>query len=92
MMLDGKTTSDPVQFPPMPAAPTVSAPLDPTLLDAVERALADFLAAHPDFVLQPAGAFLPAAARDLVTPAGALRSWPHRHDLDAFFAVRLRRS
>jgi geranylgeranyl pyrophosphate synthase len=46
MMLDGKTTSDPVQFPPMPAAPTVSAPLDPTLLDAVERALADFLAAQ----------------------------------------------
>jgi 16S rRNA (cytosine967-C5)-methyltransferase len=54
--------------------------------------VADFLAAHPAFVLEPAGAFLPAAARHLVTPAGALRTWPHRHDLDAFFAVRLRRS
>ena len=46
MERDSRTPSDPVQFPPMSAAPTVSAPLDPTLLDAVELALADFLAAQ----------------------------------------------
>jgi len=46
-----------------------------------------FLAAHDRFVLDPIGALAPA---DLVTRDGALRTWPHRHDLDAFFAVRLR--
>jgi 16S rRNA (cytosine967-C5)-methyltransferase len=53
--------------------------------------VAHFLAAHPGFVAEPAGPGLPAVARDLVTPGGALRTWPHRDDLDAFFAVRLRR-
>jgi 16S rRNA (cytosine967-C5)-methyltransferase len=46
-----------------------------------------FLAAHARFVLEPVGTLAPP---ELVTRAGALRTWPHRHDLDAFFAVRLR--
>jgi 16S rRNA (cytosine967-C5)-methyltransferase len=29
--------------------------------------------------------------RDLVDAAGAVRTWPHRHDADAFYLVRLRR-
>ena len=46
-----------------------------------------FLEAHPRFVREPVDALAPL---DLVTRDGALRTWPHRHDLDAFFAVRLR--
>jgi 16S rRNA (cytosine967-C5)-methyltransferase len=49
--------------------------------------VAAFLAAHGRFVREPVGRLAPS---DLVSPEGALRTWPHRHDLDAFFAVRLR--
>jgi 16S rRNA (cytosine967-C5)-methyltransferase len=49
--------------------------------------VAAFLAAHGRFVREPVGRLAPS---DLVSPDGALRTWPHRHDLDAFFAVRLR--
>src|SRR5262249_7963662 len=52
--------------------------------------VAAFLDAQPRFVRESPAARLPAAAVALVTPEGALRTWPHRHDLDAFFAVRLR--
>ena len=38
-----------------------------------EAQIARVLAAHPDFAVD--GAFL--------------RTWPHRHDADAFFAARL---
>jgi len=31
----------------------------------------------------------PASLRQLVDEGGALRIWPHRHDMDGFFAVRL---
>ena len=48
--------------------------------------LAAFLAAHPAFVLEPPP--LPAAVID----GGAVRTWPHRHDADGFFAARLRRA
>jgi 16S rRNA (cytosine967-C5)-methyltransferase len=53
--------------------------------------VADFLAAEPSFHAVDAGAFLPAAAAALITPAGALQTLPHRDDLDGFFAVRLER-
>ncbi len=49
-----------------------------------------FLAAEPRFARESAVASLPAAAAPLVDADGALRTWPHRHDVDAFFAVRLR--
>jgi len=51
----------------------------------------DFLATQQRFRAVDAGAFLPDAAATLVTSAGALRTLPHRHDLDGFFAVRLER-
>ncbi len=35
---------------------------------------------------------LPAALRPLLDAEGALRTWPHRHDMDGFFAVRLEQS
>jgi len=53
-------------------------------------AVARFLAAHPRFARESAAPHLPARAAALVSADGTLRTWPHRHDLDAFFAVRLR--
>ncbi len=35
---------------------------------------------------------LPAALRPLLDAEAALRTWPHRHDMDGFFAVRLEQS
>jgi 16S rRNA (cytosine967-C5)-methyltransferase len=46
-----------------------------------------FLAARPQFAVEP----LPEGLAALADADGALRSWPHRHDADAFYAVRLRR-
>ncbi|OLC12632.1 MAG: 16S rRNA (cytosine(967)-C(5))-methyltransferase [Candidatus Rokubacteria bacterium 13_1_40CM_69_27] len=58
--------------------------LEPEENDDVARA---FLAARPDFRLDPAAAFpLP------LDPDGVLRCWPDRHDTDGFTAVRFRRS
>ena len=51
--------------------------------------VAAFLAAHPDFRLEPLYTHLPAACRELLDAHGCLRSWPHRHGLDGFFAARL---
>ena len=51
--------------------------------------LAAFLAQHPDFALEapPLAAAVAAAVLDGLV----LRTWPHRHDADGFFAARLRR-
>jgi len=54
--------------------------------------VAKFLAAEPGFRVVDARPFLPVAAAELVTADGALRTLPHRHDLDGFFAVRLERA
>jgi 16S rRNA (cytosine967-C5)-methyltransferase len=50
-----------------------------------EDVVASFLAIHPRFALEPAPA--PSA---LLTADGYLRTLPHRHGLDGFFAARLR--
>jgi len=47
-----------------------------------------FLAEHPEFSVDASSTRVP-VARD---PNGFLRTWPHRDDADAFFAVRLVRS
>lgn len=52
--------------------------------------VAKFCASHPGFVVESAAASPPALPADLVTPDGFLRTLPHRHDLDGFFAARLR--
>lgn len=54
--------------------------------------VAAFLAAHPEFTRDDPRPLLPAPARALVDAAGALRTYPHRHGLDGFYAVRLVRS
>lgn len=48
--------------------------------------LAQFLAAHPAFTVEAPP--LP----DAVVVDGAVRTWPHRHGADGFFAARLRRA
>jgi len=56
--------------------------------DAVVEA---FLSRTPG-VRRAAEAMLPAALRPLLDATGALRTWPHRHGMDGFFAVRLERT
>jgi 16S rRNA (cytosine967-C5)-methyltransferase len=50
-----------------------------------------FLSEHPEFHLENAAALLPKACEALVDARGRLRTLPHRHNMDGFFAVRLRR-
>jgi 16S rRNA (cytosine967-C5)-methyltransferase len=51
-----------------------------------------FLANHREFAAESLVAQLPEGWQDLLDAAGALRSFPQRHDgMDAFFAVKLRR-
>jgi 16S rRNA (cytosine967-C5)-methyltransferase len=48
-----------------------------------------FLAAHPEFLIEDASAFV---NRSVVTERGWIETWPHRHHVDGSFAVRMRRS
>ncbi|MBW2416538.1 MAG: 16S rRNA (cytosine(967)-C(5))-methyltransferase RsmB [Deltaproteobacteria bacterium] len=54
-----------------------------------------FRESHPEFEIDDARPFLPEAAAGLVELAGptpgALRTWPHLHGCDGFYAVRLRK-
>jgi 16S rRNA (cytosine967-C5)-methyltransferase len=50
-----------------------------------------FLKEDSGFVLEDARPFLPESARELVTESGYIRTWPHRHGTDGFFAARLRK-
>jgi 16S rRNA (cytosine967-C5)-methyltransferase len=49
-----------------------------------------FWAQHPDWKLESAAEFLPASCVGLVE-GPYLRTWPHRHGVDGFFAARWRR-
>ena len=48
-----------------------------------------FLADHPEFSIENAGRFIDPK---LVTPEGAVETFPHRHLMDGSFAVRLKKS
>ena len=50
-----------------------------------------FLAGHPEFMLSNCRDHLPAAAAELVDGEGFFRTVPGQHDLDGFFAARLRK-
>lgn len=50
-----------------------------------------FLEGHPEFYLEDAGEILPPACKPLVDKKGLLRTFPHRHSTDGFFAARLGR-
>jgi 16S rRNA (cytosine967-C5)-methyltransferase len=62
--------------------------LEPEETDLVVEA---FLRDAPDFARDDPRASLPAAAAELVDDAGTVRTWPHRHGIDGFYAIRLRR-
>jgi 16S rRNA (cytosine967-C5)-methyltransferase len=55
-----------------------------------ERVLASFLGENDAFRRTPPGA-LPARLGPLLDPEGSMRTLPHRHDADGFFAARLER-
>lgn len=61
-----------------------------TTLQENEAVVEDFLSRHPQFMIENDVQVLP-AWRDLYTPAGYLRTWPHRQGCDGFFSVRLKR-
>lgn len=62
--------------------------IEPEETDAVvETFLRDF----PEFTVAAVPGGLPATIADLIDSKGALRAWPHRHGLDGFYAIRLRK-
>ncbi len=56
-----------------------------------EHLIQGFLAANRGFVLDDPSGLLPERARALVTGPGYLRTYPHRHGTDGFFAARILR-
>jgi 16S rRNA (cytosine967-C5)-methyltransferase len=50
-----------------------------------------FLSERKDLRLEDASPFLPPGCEALVDRTGYLRTLPHRHDMDGFFAARMRR-
>jgi len=55
-----------------------------------EDVVRDFLEAHPEFE-QEGAATLPPVVAALADAGGTMRTFPHRHGIDGFFAVRLKR-
>lgn len=55
-----------------------------------ELVVEDFLAHHPEFVLENLNDLFPAWS-ELITFYGMFRVWPHRHGMDGFFAARIKR-
>lgn len=53
-----------------------------------EGAIAHFLDRHPDWKIDPPQPGHPGAA--FATPEGWVKVWPHRHQMDGFFMVRLK--
>jgi 16S rRNA (cytosine967-C5)-methyltransferase len=58
--------------------------------DENELAIDDFLGHHPTIAVDDARPFMPPTGRELIDRDGFLRTFPHRHGLDGFFAVRLK--
>jgi 16S rRNA (cytosine967-C5)-methyltransferase len=56
-----------------------------------EETVQGFLAQHSDYQLESARPCLPLGGAGVVTPTGAMQTWPHTHGVDGFFAARLRR-
>jgi 16S rRNA (cytosine967-C5)-methyltransferase len=59
--------------------------------EETEGTVQAFLAARGDFRREDAGSALPPSCGEVVEGNGSLKTWPHRHGVDGFFAVRLRR-
>jgi 16S rRNA (cytosine967-C5)-methyltransferase len=60
--------------------------------DENEAVAAEFVKEHPGFVqLRLSNARSLGAPADLATASGAIRTWPHRHDVDGFFMIAFQR-
>jgi 16S rRNA (cytosine967-C5)-methyltransferase len=57
-----------------------------------EETVQGFLSEHSDYQLESARSFLPPGGAGLVNRTGAVQTWPHKHEVDGFFAARLRRT
>jgi 16S rRNA (cytosine967-C5)-methyltransferase len=57
-----------------------------------EAVVAAFLGDHPQFTVEKNPDGLPLPIRSLMNAEGHLRTFPHLHAMDGFFAVRFRRS
>ncbi|WP_421654716.1 16S rRNA (cytosine(967)-C(5))-methyltransferase [Leptothermofonsia sp. ETS-13] len=55
-----------------------------------ETVIQTFLTHHPQWRIEPPTPGSPPAA--FTTPAGWVKVWPHRHDMDGFFMTRLKKS
>ncbi|WP_199248138.1 16S rRNA (cytosine(967)-C(5))-methyltransferase [[Phormidium] sp. ETS-05] len=53
-----------------------------------EVVIQDFLSRHPNWAIEPPPPGNPAAP--FAAPQGWVKIWPHRHNMDGFFMVRLR--
>src|SRR5574337_1233234 len=62
--------------------------LEPEETDVVVEA---FLRDFPEFTVADASGSLPATVAKLIDSKDAIRTWPHRHGIDGFYAIRLRR-
>jgi 16S rRNA (cytosine967-C5)-methyltransferase len=60
--------------------------------EETSQVVEQFLREHPDFRLDDPRRVLPASAEKLVDADLALRTWPHLHGCDGFYAVRLVRT
>jgi 16S rRNA (cytosine967-C5)-methyltransferase len=56
-----------------------------------EGVIEAFLSEREDFRLEDASPFLPPGCEGLVDSTGYLRTRPHRHGMDGFFAARMKR-
>ena len=63
--------------------------MEPEENEAVKAA---FLRNHPEFLVEISPVELTPQIRSLMNPEGHLRTFPHLHGMDGFFAVRFRRS
>jgi len=59
--------------------------------EETDQVIEAFLADHPDYRLEPLTGVLPEHCAVLLDQSGWLRTWPHRHEMDGFFAARLQR-
>ncbi len=58
--------------------------------EETESVVTDFLKNHPEFAIS-ADAAVPPSLKQLISPGGYLRTYPHQIEMDGFFAVRCKR-